>query len=518
MMAAVEHFEWNKICVLHRDDNYGIQGALATSDAAKAKGINVLVVKSFSHKTSNATQAATEAVTFGCRIFVVWCIHCDKAMHSILNVGNPNLKDRTKYAWIMSDGCTGAMSEYSKYSGLEEAVIGVMCVSPHIPPNAAKSKFLSAWDVQTHGQPSDYALFVYDAVIALAHAIERSAVPAQFITGPGDKCLENPLQNENKWAHGERVRNELLNVRFMGTTSGDEELRLSSNFERSTASYTISNVQGFTVPSGGKLITEVVVAKANVSASGDVKIGFEGAIQWNADKTMYANRPADGFRISSRLVKVITISNGMPFNDIDLDNKKCENWERTCPKFTGKYGPYYKCPVECYMGLAFDLMKYISGPEQLDFAFEAYHTKSGYGYTPTIKQGLIDSDFDIVVGDFTATSERSEFVQMSYPFYDLGLQIVMLKENNQKAEAVVMIFSPFTSLVWICLALYILFAALLFWIFEHGSNPQIPDWNCKSRKKTARPARRSSRFAAIREDDHSGILNSIRAITAFTLN
>ena len=284
-------------------------------------------------------------------------------------------------------------------------------------------------------------------------------------------------------------------MRFIGTTSGDEELRLSSNFERATASYTISNIQGFTVPSGEKLITQVVVAKANVSASGDVKIGFQGAIQWNADKTMYANIPADGFRISSRLVKVITISNGMPFNDIDVSNKKCENWETICPKFSGKYGPYYKCPVECYIGLAFDLMRYISGPEQLDFTFEAYHTKSGYGYTPTIKQGLIDSDFDIVVGDFTATSERSEFVEMSYPFYDLGLQIVMLKEDsNKKADSVVMLFSPFTPLVWICLGLYVLFAALLFWIFEHGSNKYIPDWNCKSPQSHARPKRRSSLF------------------------
>ena len=33
----------------------------------------------------------------------------------------------------------------------------------------------------------------------------------------------------------------------------------------------------------------------------------------------------------------------------------------------------------------------------------------------TIKQGLIDSDFDIVVGDFTATSGQL------YPFYDLVL-------------------------------------------------------------------------------------------------
>ena len=525
MLAAVKYFKWNKICILHRDDDYGIQGALATSDAAKAQGVDVLVIKSFSHKTENATLVVTEAVRSGCRIFVLWCIRCEKAMQSILNVGNPLLEDRTKFAWIMSDGCGGAAAEYSKYSGLKEAVIGTMCITPYIPESEAKSKFKSAWDVQANGHPSEYALFVYDAVFALAHAIDRSNAPEEFKIGAGAKCLENPHDVINVWPHGKRVRDELLNVAFVGTTSGGEVIRLSSNFERVTATYSISNLQGFTVPSGEKLVTNVAVAKAKVSATGDVNITFEGSIQWNSDKNLFANKPQDDFDLSSRTIKVMTISGGMPFNDIDTSNKKCEKWETTCPKFEGKYGPYFRCPVECYMGLAFDVLRYISSMDELNFRFEVYHTKAGYGYTPTIKQALINGDFDFVLGDFTATSERSEYVAMSYPYYDLGLQIVMLKESSTRAsDSVVMLFSPFTPIVWICLGLYVLFASFLFWVFEHGNNGDIPDWRCNASASTPtqqqpRLKRRASFIGGVKaEHIRSGFLNSIYwGITSFTL-
>ena len=63
----------------------------------------------------------------------------------------------------------------------------------------------------------------------------------------------------------------------------------------------------------------------------------------------------------------------------------------------------------------------------------------------------------------------------------------MLKENNQKAEAVVMIFSPFTSLVWICLALYILFAALLFGYLSMAATHKFQTGIVNHEKKTARP-------------------------------
>ena len=137
------------------------------------------------------------------------------------------------------------------------------------------------------------------------------------------------------------------------------------------------------------------------------------------------------------------------------------------------------------MGLAFDVLRYMSSMDELNFRFEVYHTKAGYGYTPTIKQALIDGDFDFVLGDFTATSERSEYVAMSYPYYDLGLQIVMLKESSTRAsDSVVMLFSPFTPIVWICLGLYVLFASFLFWVFEHGNNGDIPDWRCNASAST----------------------------------
>lgn len=36
--------------------------------------------------------------------------------------------------------------------------------------------------------------------------------------------------------------------------------------------------------------------------------------------------------------------------------------------------------------------------------------------------------FDVAIGDFTASASRSQFADMSYPFYDLGLMFLSEKK------------------------------------------------------------------------------------------
>ena len=45
--------------------------------------------------------------------------------------------------------------------------------------------------------------------------------------------------------------------------------------------------------------------------------------------------------------------------------------------------------------------------------YEISHVKQGYGYTGLIKEFIVNGDFDLNVGDFTATKERSSFVDFS---------------------------------------------------------------------------------------------------------
>ena len=494
IVRMVNHFGWKNICILHREDNYGIQGALATSENAKLNGINVVSMKSFDHKTNNAASVAESLAKDGCRIFITWCINCHTMMRSIfmnashLLTKTPNMPP--KFSWVMSDGCSGNMGEFSKTEGLAQAVVGSFCISPSTPDGPERTVFDHAWDAE-YGHLNDgitatrYSLFAYDAVLAAAGSIleeiqttendetlNRTFESFELDTSSG-KCLQTPGQAQKHWKNGADVLLALNKIDFIGATSGKKRMQLSETYERTTAQYSIFNLQGFHLENTAvDVFSPVVIGKANVTANG-ATVGFQRPVQWSSDITYYATKPSDVFQISSRRYKILTLVGAEPFSDIDSSSNLCKD----CPVHYDD-GPVhiFKCPNSCYWGLAFDVMDYIRSPSNLNFEIDIYHAPSGSSYSPTIFYGLLEKDFDIIVGDFTATSVRAKKVETSYAFYDLGLQIVMLKETQTSAEAdVSAIFLPFKFDTWCFIAfVYITFASVLFYLFEHGVNSDVP--------------------------------------------
>ena len=468
MVDTVKHFGWERICVVYQDDDYGTMGAVETVKQAKAQGIEVISLHPYEHvNPTSSTDAIADAGKNGCFVFVLWCIDCKTPTQQALDLGY--VKSGT-YVWLMSEGCSfgDAFGDAGGANPLAKALVGSLCVSPTTPESAAKQAFKTqAWPASPRGarEPDTYTLSAYDAVLVAAHALDAvpAAAASPFSVGSG-RCLTYPA-DVAPWAHGPAVRDAMKSVSVAGAlTSGDAPLRLNGDLERDAASYEVLNMQSY-APGGGNLR---LVGEADV-ADGAADVRFPFFIQWGTPDNAV---PPDRLAITSRTVRVITQVGAPPFSELDPENPECD----ACRE-AAENNEVIACPTQaCYVGLTVDFFRLVA--EDLGFTFAIEHLTQDTGYTSTLNASLTgNGEYDIAIGDYTVTASRSEFIDWSIFYYDLGLTILMAKNDNQVGGYKYGMWSftlPFANDLWAFIGIYILVAAFFFWLFEHGHNNHIP--------------------------------------------
>lgn len=75
--------------------------------------------------------------------------------------------------------------------------------------------------------------------------------------------------------------------------------------------------------------------------------------------------------------------------------------------------------------------------------------------------------YDAAVGDITITYNRSEFVDFTMPFTELGLGIVAPKETSMWV-----FFQPLKTDLWITSAAFFVLTGIIVWLIERGENPE----------------------------------------------
>ena len=484
LVGIVESFSYTKICILHRDDDYGTQGAVETRKEAKRRGISVKFTEGFAAATSNATAAVTDAAAAGCRVFVMWCIECGKAMQSVRDAGYVS---GGEYLWLMSEGCgTSESFDDSVHPGLLHALIGSLCLAPATPPGAGRAAFLQRWDTAANGQPSVTALYAYDAVLAAAHALgaapAAAAAPPLAVDATGDACLPAPARTQGAWGSGAALRDALGGAAFQGATGGGADVALSASYERTTAAFTVTNVQSHRLDSG----TFWEVGDVNVSESGGgggggrltTRLAFHSTLQWGAAPG--TPPPNDALLASVRVVIVIS----PPFNMI---HPACAD---TCLETVTM-----SCGNQCYEGYSIDVLRRLVELAGFD-GYEITHVRRGYGFTRVLRDFVAAGGYDFAAGDWTATASRSAFIDTSYPYYDTGLAI--MKKKKAEAEQTEELFSPFNNTVWWTLLLYMLGFTLLIWFYEAGFE-SCAKWVRRCLHKPTRGA--GNKVASIEEEE-----------------
>eukprot|EP00041_Stephanoeca_diplocostata_P039499 m.1633213 g.1633213 ORF g.1633213 m.1633213 type:complete len:948 (-) comp25406_c0_seq26:7750-10593(-) len=465
---AVEN-SWQKVCILHQDDDYGVQGALETQKAAIEANIQVLSMLQYETTESNLTTILRVAAAAQCRIFFLWCTNCQTAMESAVSLG---LGPSIDIAWLLSDGCS--FDTFAPRPSLRRKLIGLNCLAPGVPRHGAVfNAFTAAWDADAYGDPSPYTILAFDAILAAAVAIRDSPHPSAasvpFTLNATDRCVSTLHSPHVTWSAGSSVLDALQTSTFQGASSGDATLRFDASLDRLNGRYSINNMQSYGMTSGVFIETANVVVSSNGSVSMETLLNT----QWTEN---FDPRPSAILGIDSRPLRLISVmgeGSNEPFQMADTLNPLCAR----C--YDNPSSINTECPNECYKGVTFDVLRAVA----LDagFNFTINHIDASYGYTSVLNDFVLNGDYDMAVGDFTATASRAGIASLSYPYLDLGLNLMVSKSivrgSSESGLELFSIGQPFSTGLWIAILVYVVIFAAMFWVFEHGKNIAVPDWH-----------------------------------------
>ena len=89
-------------------------------------------------------------------------------------------------------------------------------------------------------------------------------------------------------------------------------------------------------------------------------------------------------------------------------------------------------------------------------------------------RGVVNNEYDIVVGDVIVTSARRKFVDFSIAFYDNTFSVIIQKSSSLQLDFFAYL-KPFSSEVWLVLLVACVYSAALFWILERQTNAMLRD-------------------------------------------
>lgn len=119
-------------------------------------------------------------------------------------------------------------------------------------------------------------------------------------------------------------------------------------------------------------------------------------------------------------------------------------------------------------GFSIDLWRSIA--DELDVLYEFYPTQTVTELVDALEAG----NADVAVAGMTITSEREQTVDFSHPFFETGLQILVVAQSDAAiATFFSLVFSPALLQVIGILLLFILAFAHLLWVFERHQNPEM---------------------------------------------
>ncbi|WP_036484387.1 transporter substrate-binding domain-containing protein [Myxosarcina sp. GI1] len=136
---------------------------------------------------------------------------------------------------------------------------------------------------------------------------------------------------------------------------------------------------------------------------------------------------------------------------------------------TKPFAPFAFVHEGQYIGFSIDLWQEVA--KELDLEYELY----GETTVSELLNSVSSKNTDVAIAGITITSEREKTVDFSYPFFESGLQILVLSRSQTSPIDTFfwLIFSPILLKTIGVLLLVIFISAHLLWFFERKQNSQM---------------------------------------------
>ncbi|URE26704.1 hypothetical protein MUK42_07682 [Musa troglodytarum] len=458
----ISNYGWREVIAIFVDDDYGRGGITALDDALAKKRSKISYKASFSPNadTSVLNDLLVKVNLLESRVYVVH-VNPDSGL-MIFSVAKSIGMMGSGYVWIASDWLASVLDSTVPINpDTMDLIQGAIVLRQHTAYSDLQRAFTTRWSnmVQNGNTTSSlntYALYAYDSVWLLAHALDRFLYEGQKISFSDDPRLRDTngsslhLTALKYFDSGDKLLKQLLLTDFTGVTG---HVKFNSDGNLIHPAYDILNILG-PVPrrlgfwsnySGLSVVApEVLYGKPPNTSTSSQQLH---SVIWPGDTTTIPRGwvfPNNG--------KPLRI--GVPYRT---------SYKEFVTKDNGPDGVKGYC-IDVFKA-AVNLLPYpvpysiilfgdgLKNPNYNDLVEKVYHNY-----------------FDAAVGDISIVTNRTRIVDFTQPYIESGLVIVApVKERTSSAWA---FLKPFTIQMWGVTGAFFLFVGAVVWILEHRTNTE----------------------------------------------
>lgn len=289
----IDYYEWREVVAIYVDDDFGRNGVAALGDelAARRCSISYKAPMKTDATQSDIRDVLVEVALTESRILVVHT-YPNKGLEIFAEARYLGMLD-SGYVWIATNWLTTILDTKASASlELFGNLQGVISLRIHTPDSQMKRNFISKWRNLTKNETSvglsTFALYAYDTVWMLAHAID-----AYFDHGGNLSFSKYSKLNE---MHGGSLRLDSMSIFNGGDLLLDRILHV--------------NMTGVTGPYGftsDRNLIRPAFQVINVIGSGTRRVGFwsnYSGLSIVPPETLYS-KPANRSSSNQRLLNVI---------------------------------------------------------------------------------------------------------------------------------------------------------------------------------------------------------------------
>ncbi|KAL1825360.1 hypothetical protein ACET3Z_012138 [Daucus carota] len=455
--VIVEGFGWQEVVIVYEDTGYQDGFVQYLSDAMREAGIRISWTRaiSISANDSQIVDELRKLKAASCRVFLV---HMTSLLGSriFINANTAGMMSEG-YAWLTTDVLSNLFG--SMDVTVIDAMQGVLGIRPYAPKSIDLTSFKMRWERELQcAKPkvelNIFGLWAYDAIWALAMAIERMGLINSSYVNMTQQHNANLPENLGSSEVGPILLKEIAHTRFKGLTGEFNLVKGQLQISAYEILHVIGNGErpvGYWTPNRG--LSRDPDA-ANISSKYSTSVNVLRSIIWPGDsivKPMYWAVPTSGRRLRV----------GVPVKEGFAEFVKLKQFQNTA-----EYNITGFC-ADVFRELLFHLPFNIDDPQYIPYG-DLTAGKSAGSYDDLLTQ-LEKKKYDIVVADITILPERAQRVDFSTPY--LESQVVMLRQVKYDEVNDIWIFlSPFSSDLWLTIAVSCLFTGAVILILEHRAN------------------------------------------------
>ncbi|KAI3675261.1 hypothetical protein L1987_84849 [Smallanthus sonchifolius] len=444
----IEHFEWKEVIAIYVDDDYGRNGISSLADSLAKKRAKISYKAAFPSGSplNEITEILTAVNLMESRVYVVH-VNPDTGVE-IFSIAKKLGMMTSGYVWITTDWLPAVLDSSEKPDSDDSDTVavlqGVVSLRQHTPDSDLKKHFLTRWK-----NMNSYALYGYDSVWLLAHALDTFLKSGENITFSSDKNLQNTnvstlrltaLQTFNE---GPKLLQTLLSTNLTGLTG---EIRFDQDKNLVHPAYEVLNIggtgfrtvgywsklSGLSVNSPEKNSTDAKQRLYSVIWPGETTVKPRGWVFPNNGKPLRIGVPyRHGYK--EVVTKDVRSPQGVRGYSIDVFEAAVNLLPYPVPRKYILFGDGVRNPSYS------NLVAAVAG-----------------------------DTFDAAVGDVTITTNRTRIVDFTQPYMESGLVIVVPVKKTETSQWAFL--KPFTIEMWLVTGGFFLLVGFVVWILEHRFN------------------------------------------------